>query len=37
MQVGGWSNMQTVNAVYRKLSQGDRLADVAKMLDFYTK
>lgn len=37
MLLGGWSNMQTVNAVYRKLADKDRSADVAKMLEFYAK
>lgn len=35
MQVGGWSNMSTVNEVYRKLSQGQRNADIEKMRAFY--
>lgn len=35
MQVGGWTNMSTVNDVYRKLSQGQRNADIEKMRAFY--
>lgn len=35
MQLGGWSNMQTVNAVYRKLAEKDKGADVEKMQRFY--
>lgn len=35
MQVGGWSNMQTVNEVYRKLADADRKADVVKMQNYY--
>ena len=35
MLIGGWSNMQTVNAVYRKLSDLDKNRDVEKMKQFY--
>lgn len=35
MQVGGWSDLQTVNAVYRKLAEQDKSADVSKMQEFY--
>lgn len=34
-QLGGWSNMQTVNNVYRKLASQDKTRDVQKMQDFY--
>lgn len=36
MAVGGWANMQTVNEVYRKLSQKDKEADIEKMKTFFT-
>lgn len=37
MFLGGWSNMQTVNAVYRKLSELDKNADVQRMKLFYAE
>ena len=36
MQVGGWSNMQTVDAVYKKLSEKDKNADIERMKAFYS-
>lgn len=35
MLIGGWSNLQTVNEVYRKLAEQDKLDDVEKMKLFY--
>jgi integrase len=35
MQVGGWSNMQTVHKVYIKLSKQDLLDNTSLMSDFY--
>ena len=35
MQLGGWSNLQTVNDVYRKLSLKDKNRDIEKMQAFY--
>ena len=37
MQIGGWSDLQTVNAVYRKLAAKDKSSDVAKMQAFYSE
>ena len=34
-QLGGWSNLQTVNEVYRKLAEQDKNKDVKKMQAFY--
>lgn len=36
MRVGGWSNLHTVEKVYRKLAEKDKNADIEKMLAFYT-
>ena len=36
-QLGGWSNLQTVNDVYRKLADKDKNSDVRKMKAFYLK
>lgn len=36
MQVGGWADLQTINAVYRKLAAKDKNADIGKMQAFYT-
>ena len=35
MQVGGWSDIRTINAVYRKLAAKDKSSDIAKMQAFY--
>ena len=35
MQIGGWSNLQTVNNVYRKLAEKDKAADIQKMQKFF--
>ena len=35
MQIGGWSNMQTVHRVYIKLAQQDLLNNTSLMSDFY--
>jgi integrase len=35
MQIGGWSNMQTVHKVYIKLAQQDLLNYTSSMADFY--
>lgn len=37
MQLGGWSNLQTVNAVYRKLSLKDKNRDIERMQAFYSE
>ena len=37
MFLGEWSNMQTVNAVCRKLSELDKNADVQRMKLFYVE
>ena len=37
MQVGGWSDLQTVNAVYRKLAAKDKNRDIKRMASFYSK
>jgi len=36
MIVGGWSNLQTVEKVYRKLATQDKNADIAKMVEFFS-
>lgn len=35
MQIGGWSNLQTVHKIYIKLAQKDVDDDVERMKDFY--
>lgn len=35
MRLGGWSNVQTVNKIYRKLAEADKNADIEKMRQFY--
>lgn len=35
MLVGGWSNLQTVEKVYRKLASQDKNADIEKMLHYF--
>lgn len=34
-RIGGWSNVQTVNKIYRKLAEKDKDADVERMKEFY--
>lgn len=36
-RIGGWSNVQTVNKIYRKLAEKDQNADVERMKDFYAE
>ena len=36
MQQGGYSNVQTMNEVYRHLASQDKNADITKMLQFFT-
>lgn len=36
MRIGGWSNLQTVEKVYRKLAEKDKNADIEKMLAYYS-
>ena len=36
MQQGGYSNIQTMNSVYRHLASQDKNADITKMLQFFT-
>lgn len=36
-QLGGWSNLDTVEKVYRKLAAKEKNEDVQKMIDFYAK
>ena len=36
MVVGGWSNLQTVEKVYRKLASREKNEDVLRMLAYYT-
>lgn len=35
-QIGGWSNLDVVNKVYRKLSDKDKKKDIKKMQKFYS-
>ena len=35
MAVGGWSDMQTVRAVYEKLADLDKEKDIKKMRRYY--
>ena len=35
MRIGGWSDLQTVNRIYAKLSEQDKNADIAKMKNYY--
>lgn len=35
MRVGGWSDLQTVNRIYAKLSEQDKNADIEKMKNYY--
>ena len=37
MREGGYSNLQTVNDVYRHLAAQDANADIAQMIDFYAQ
>ena len=36
MIVGGWSNLQTVEKVYRKLATQDKNADIERMVEFFS-
>lgn len=36
-RIGGWSNVQTVNKIYRKLAEKDHNADVERMKEFYAE
>jgi hypothetical protein len=35
--LGGWSNLDTVEKVYRKLAAKEKNEDVQKMIDFYAE
>ena len=35
MRIGGWSDLQTVNRIYAKLSEQDKNADIEKMKNYY--
>lgn len=35
MRVGGWSDLQTVNRIYAKLSEQDKNSDIEKMKNYY--
>ena len=35
MRIGGWSDLQTVNKIYAKLSEQDKNADIEKMKNYY--